>query len=74
MFMGDTELTLANPLLHTLILGGIISLGKALFGSYQAGFALFIAVQLLLASNCMAQMVLFLKKMRVPLVVILAGL
>lgn len=74
MFMGDTELTLANPLLHTLILGGIISLGKALFGSYQAGFALFIAVQLLLASNCMAQMVLFLKKRRVPLVVILAGL
>ncbi|MCM1063120.1 MAG: DUF6020 family protein [Eubacterium sp.] len=74
MYTGDVGLTSANPLLHTWLLGGIISLGKAVFGSYQAGFTLFIILQVLLVSNCMANMVLFLIRKHVPLTIILAGL
>lgn len=74
MYMGDIELTSANPLMHTLVFGGIVSLGNAIFGSYQAGFILFTILQIALLSNCMANMTLFLIKRQVPLVITLIGL
>lgn len=73
MYMGELELTAANPLLHTYVLGGMISLGKYIFGSYKVGFALFVGLQVVLASNCMAQIFMFLKERRVPILISIVG-
>ncbi|MCM1345451.1 MAG: DUF6020 family protein [Muribaculaceae bacterium] len=74
MYTGDIPLNSANPLVHTWILGGIFSLGKAVFGSYQAGFVLFVILQQMLITNCMANMAIFLIRRRVPLIAVLIGL
>lgn len=42
------EFYAAHPVFHTLLLGGLYQLGEALFGSMNAGAALYSAVQLLL--------------------------
>lgn len=73
MFMGDMKMTTQHPVLHTLFNGELISLGKMIFGSYQVGFALLVGIQGLIISNCMAQMVVFMKRRRVfPFFILLA--
>ncbi len=73
-YFGYMELTSANPLLHTLIVGFFLSAGKSLFGSYQAGFSLFTAIQALLVTSCAARTFLFLKRKNTPVIALLIGL
>ncbi len=43
-----------HPLLHTWMAGWLFELGKLLFGSYNAGLALYCIIQLLILSACIA--------------------
>lgn len=73
-YFGYMELTSANPLLHTFIVGSFLSAGKSLFGSCQAGFSVFIAIQALLVTSCAARSFLFLKRKGAPVITLLIGL
>lgn len=44
--------TTHHPLLHVLLLGGIICTGNKLFGSYNAGIACYMLFQMLLLAGC----------------------
>ena len=52
----------AHPVFHTLFLGGIYHLGKALFGSLMAGAALYSMVQLLLLAAMYAYACTFIQR------------
>ncbi len=54
-----------HPLLHTLLGGGIIELGQRVFGTYNAGLAVYALLQLLALSGSAAWAVRFLYKLRV---------
>ena len=55
-----------HSLIHTLFSGGVIELGKILFGSYERGLALHSLVQMLLLTGAMAFSLRYLAKIRVP--------
>ncbi|MCI9147276.1 MAG: hypothetical protein HFG73_03260 [Hungatella sp.] len=56
------EYTTHHPLLHTVLSGGIIELGKLVGGSYERGLFFHSIVQLAFLSGCMAFGVRFLAK------------
>ena len=47
------------PLLHTVFVGFFVTLGKSIFGSYNAGIALAVFVQLLILSGILTYIVIF---------------
>ena len=63
----------AHPVFHTLFLGGLYTLGEALFGTMTAGAALYSAVQLLLLAAMYAGTMVFLQR-RVPSRIAIAAL
>lgn len=73
-YFGEMELTSANPLLHTYLLGLFLSLGETLLKSASLGVALFCLIQGLLVTHVLARSFLFLKKIHTPFTVILIGL
>ena len=52
----------AHPVFHTLLLGGLYQLGEALFGSMNAGAALYSVVQLLLLAAMFAWSCVFVQR------------
>lgn len=52
--VGRTAYSAHHPLLHTLLVGGLVQLGKTLMGSYDAGLFLYILVQALLLASALA--------------------
>lgn len=54
-----------NPVLYTLFLGGIWNLGKAIFGTGNAGIALYIIVQMILTSVVMSFILYYMAKKNV---------
>lgn len=52
--VGRTAYSAHHPLLHTLLVGGLVQLGKTLTGSYDAGLFLYILVQALLLASALA--------------------
>lgn len=73
-YFGEMELTAANPLLHTYLLGAFLSLGEAAFRNAALGLALFCLLQGLLTTHVLAKSFLFLKKIHTPFTVMIAGL
>lgn len=53
-----------HPLVHTLFAGGILELGKYLFGSYNAGLALHSLIQLAILSGSIAFAIRYMVKIR----------
>ena len=51
-----------HPLLHVLLLGGIISAGNKIFGSYNAGIACYMLFQMLVLSGCFTWVIDFMRK------------
>lgn len=75
MFMGKGAFNSAQqPLLHTLLIGCVVSAGEKLTGSYQTGFAALVFLQGIAVTNCTAQIAVFLKRRRVSLPVISLGM
>lgn len=56
-----------NPVLYTLFLGGIWNLGKAVFGTGNAGIALYIIVQMILTSLVLSFMLYYMAKKNISL-------
>lgn len=73
-YYGEMELTAANPLLHTCLLGVFLSFGENVLKNASLGFSLFTLMQGLLVTQVLARSLLFLKKIRVPFTVIVVGL
>lgn len=73
-YFGEMELTSANPLLHTYLLGVFLSFGEKILKSASLGLALFCLIQGLFVTHALARSFLFLKKIRTPFTVILIGL
>lgn len=73
-YFGEMELTAANPLLHTCLLGIFLSFGENVLKNASLGFALFTLIQGLLVTQVLARSLLFLKKIRIPFTVIVIGL
>lgn len=73
-YFGEMELTSANPLLHTYLLGLFLSLGERVLKNASLGFALFILAQGFLVTQVLARSFLFLKKIHTPFSVIVIGL
>ena len=59
------DFTTHHPLVHTLLCGGIIELGKVLGGSYERGLFFHSLAQMAFLSGCMAFGIRFLAKRRV---------
>ena len=73
-YFGEMELTSANPLLHTYLLGIFLSFGENILKNASLGLALFCLVQGLLTTHVLARSFLFLKKIHTPFTVIVIGL
>lgn len=73
-YFGEMELTSANPLFHTYLLGLFLTFGETLLKSASLGVALFCLIQGLLVTHVAARSFLFLKKIHTPFTVILIGL
>lgn len=73
-YFGEMELTGANPLLHTYLLGTFLSFGEKILKNASLGFALFTLMQGLLATHVLAKSFLFLKKIHTPFTVMAIGL
>jgi len=75
MYLGKVPFDSAQqPILHTLFIGSLITLGHALFHSYNAGLAIVTAIQGLFITHCIASICIFLKRRMVSPLIILAGL
>jgi len=73
-YFGEMELTAANPLLHTYLLGIFLSLGEKYLKNASLGLALFTLLQGLLVTHVLAMSFLFLKKIKTPFTAIVIGL
>ena len=56
------QFTTHHPLLHVLLLGGIISLGNKLFSSYNTGIALYMLFQMAVMAGCFTYILAFFRK------------
>lgn len=65
MFTGELPLSSHHPLLHTWMLGSLIFLGKAVFGSYNAGLAVYSATQGIILAASLSFSLLVLRRMGV---------
>lgn len=73
-FFGGMPLTSHHPVLHTWLVGLCLQAGEGLFKSWQAGFAVFSFLQGMVVTNSLACSLLFLKRRRVPVLVLFLGL
>ncbi len=64
-------LSAANPLLSNLLIGGSVWLGHAIFGSYNAGLALYSCIQVACVTAAFAYTLCFMIRFRVPKPVVL---
>ena len=62
--IGEATYTAHHPLLHTLMVGGLVKLGGSLFGSYEVGLFLYILVQALMLASALAGTLWWLSKQR----------
>ena len=58
--------TTHHPLLHVVLLGGIVSLGNKIFASYNAGIALYMVFQMLLMAGCFTYILSYFRQNRAP--------
>lgn len=72
-YFGEIGLTTHHPLLHTYLVGILLSLGDALFNSFTIGFAAYTAVQGLVVSGSLAYCALIAKRKNLNLPAIIAG-
>lgn len=54
-----------HPIIHTYLLGGLVTLGKTLFGSYEAGMCMYCVLQMIILSGIFAYTINSLKE-RIP--------
>lgn len=69
----ETGFNSHHPLVHTLLVGGLVQLGMSVFGSYEIGLFLYMLVQLFLFASALAATIALLAKRHVKCS-ILAGL
>lgn len=73
-YFGEMELSSANPLLHTCLLGFFLSFGEKVLKNASLGVALFSLLQGLLVTHVLTKSFVFLEKIHTPFSVIAAGL
>ena len=71
--VAQRRFTTHHPLLHVLLLGGIISAGNKLFGSYNAGIACYMIFQMTVLALCFTWVTDFLRKKGAPVWLRVAG-
>ena len=71
--VAQRRFTTHHPLLHVLLLGGIISAGNKLFGSYNAGIACYMIFQMTVLALCFTWVTDFLRKKGAPVWLRAAG-
>ena len=71
--VAQRRFTTHHPLLHVLLLGGIISAGNKLFGSYNAGIACYMIFQMTVLALCFTWVLDSLRKKGAPLWLRVAG-
>lgn len=73
-YFGEMELSAANPLLHTYLLGLFLSIGENVLKNASLGVALFSLIQGLLVTHVLTKSLFFLKKIHTPFTIIVIGL
>lgn len=73
-YFGEMELSAANPLLHTYLLGLLLSFGENVLNNASLGVALFSLMQGLLVTHVLTKSLFFLRKIHTPFTVIVIGL
>lgn len=68
----DTGYSAHHPLLHTLIVGGLVELGHVWFGSYEIGLFVYVWLQSLMLAAAMAATIAVLAKRKVSFKVLTA--
>lgn len=72
LLFGKAVLTQHHPLLHTWLLGTVLKAGELLH-DYNAAFAIYTALQMLVVTGSLAYSFVFMKKRKVPFLLILLG-
>lgn len=79
--IGTSGYSAHHPLLHTLLVGGIVKMGGSLFGSYEVGLFLYVIVQAFMLALALAGIIWWLnkqdfagKKVSHPLMLIILGI
>ena len=73
-YLGTMEMTDHHPVAHTVLLGSVINLGRSLFGSYNAGVALFTALQGLAVTSVLSYSIYEMRKRSVSLAFCILGI
>lgn len=60
------QFTTHHPLLHVVLLGGIVCLGNKIFASYNAGIALYMLFQMALMAGCFTYILSYFRKKGAP--------
>lgn len=60
-----------HPILHTWLIRVFMNLGNALFSAYEYGIGLLSLLQMLILSYALAHLVMLLKKMNVPILIVM---
>ncbi len=72
--MGERPYSSHHPLLHTLLLGAFLHIGKGIFGTFNGGVGLFCIVQGLVISGSFAYSFLIMRRHKTPFVILLVSL
>lgn len=64
--VAQRQFTTHHPLLHVLLLGGIVSAGRKVFGDYNAGIACYMLFQMLVMAGCLVYVSDFLRRKCAP--------
>lgn len=66
---GTTPYTNHHPIVHTLILTGVVKLGQMIFGTISAGIAFFIVIQMLLLASLYSFVLFYMAKRNVKFLI-----
>lgn len=72
--LGEIPYSAHHPVTHTLILGMFMECGRAVFGTYNGGVALFCSFQGLVVSGSVAYSFLLMRRLKTPLPVLVLSL
>lgn len=65
-YMGEVGFSTHHPLIHTLLLGGILDWGFIITGSYNVGLVVYSLLSLLIMSGCVSYALMFMIREKMP--------
>lgn len=67
--LNGEKLTDLHPIIHTIILGGIVTIGQRITGNANTGIAIYTIMQMIIVAGCLAYTIIFLEKFKITKII-----